>query len=547
MKNKQENHIFICQAGYRTTGVKKAVLNFKTDEFAVIGEDGNVRMRGKTAHFGYDELSGDDVYIADFSDFAEVGRFFISADGVRSYLFDINENVYSEPLRKVMKAFYFLRCGCGLDERFAGKFRHASCHTEYARIYGKPDEPCDVSGGWHDAGDYGRYVTAGAVSAAHLLYAFEMFPKVFVGQNLGIPESGGELPDVLAECRVELEWLMKMQDTDGGVYHKVTTMKHAPFVMPEDDREPLYLFAVSSMAAADLAAVCSLASRIYSPYDKDFSDRLIAAAEKSAEWLKINKNFVPFHNPADCNTGVYGEHDDADNRFWALSELYCATGREEYHELMKSAMERNFSRIQLGYGSVGGLGALGYILSDRADKDEDIIAELRGGFLREALELKNNSEGCGYGAAMSAREYGWGSNFNLMKNAMIFLIADFIGGADDYGALAEEQLHILFGKNALGFSYVSGVGMNCMKHPHLRTAEADGIEECLPGFVSGGPNANLDDEAARLFIPRGTPPMKCYADNMECYSLNEITIYWNSSAAFVLAGITDRQRRTKGK
>ena len=85
-----EKRIFICQAGYRPAGVKKAVLNFKADEFSVVSADGSVKMHGKTAHFGYDEFSGDDVYIADFSGFAEVGRFFISADGVRSYIFDIN-------------------------------------------------------------------------------------------------------------------------------------------------------------------------------------------------------------------------------------------------------------------------------------------------------------------------------------------------------------------------------------------------------------------------------------------------------------------------
>ena len=161
-----EKRIFICQAGYRPAGVKKAVLNFKADEFSVVSADGSVKMHGKTAHFGYDEFSGDDVYIADFSGFAEVGRFFISADGVWSYLFDINENVYYEPLRKVMKAFYFLRCGCGLDERFAGKFSHAPCHNEPALIYGKSGELREVSGGWHDAGDYGRYVTAGSAQTA---------------------------------------------------------------------------------------------------------------------------------------------------------------------------------------------------------------------------------------------------------------------------------------------------------------------------------------------------------------------------------------------
>ena len=64
---------------------------------------------------------------------------------------------------------------------------------------------------------------------------------------------------------------------------------------------------------------------------------------------------------------------------------------------------------------------------------------------------------------------------------------------------------------------------------------SDGIDETIPGFVVGGPNSAPVDEKAEWLITPDTPPMKCFLDVWECYSLNEITIYWNSPAIFVAA------------
>ena len=103
-----------------------------------------------------------------------------------------------------------------------------------------------------------------------------------------------------------------------------------------------------------------------------------------------------------------------------------------------------------------------------------------------------------------------------------------------------RHLHYLLGANALGISYVTGVGEFRCNYPHLRPAFADRIEECIPGMVAGGPNRHLSDPFAKQIIPEGTAPMKCYADDTASYSLNEITIYWNSPAVFVLAYFCSR-------
>lgn len=530
--------IFTDLIGYEAIGRKTAVLTSQAQDFTLNDTNGNGVFAGKVTHFGMDKLSGDDVYIADFSDFEGEGEYYLSADsGAVSERFFIGRSVHSKVLDDMTKAFYYLRCGYGLDEKHAGKFSHGKCHTEPAMLWEDHSVLLDVSGGWHDAGDYGRYVTAGACALAHLLYAYEMFPQTFDRQNINIPESGGALPDILAECKVEPDWLLKMQRLDGAVYHKATTAHHAAFIMPEEDTAQMYVLPISSMATADHAAVCALAARIYKKFDGEYSAKLLSAAEKSAQWLINNPDFY-FDNPKECKTGTYGEDSDKDNRFWAWSELFTATGDEKYQDLMKAALKDSFPITALGYGSVGGLGALGYMLYS-GSKDTVLSDTFKKAFSDEAHRLKAIADSCGYGAAMDEKSYCWGSSMSLMKHAMIFSIADKICGERQFYDYAAQQLHVLLGLNALGFSYVSGAGENSMKNPHMRPTAADGIDECIPGLVSGGPNRYPSDEAARKLIKNGTPPMKCYADDVGAYSLNEITIYWNSPAVFTAAYIID--------
>ncbi len=528
--------IFTDQAGYYPQSVKKAFIPFECDSFDVTDINGNVCYSGRTVPSGFDETSGDNVWTADFSGLSETGNYCVRAGGKSSAMFRIDGDVYNDVFNKTSKAFYFLRCGCGLEERHAGVWHHGKCHTAPAMLWDDRSVALDVTGGWHDAGDYGRYVTAGACAAAHLLYAFRLFPEAFEKQELNIPEKG--IPDILSEVRYELEWLLKMQNSEGGVYHKATTAMHAPFVMPEEDTAEMFVFPVSSMATADFAAVCALASGIYAPYDRAFSESLHNAAGKSIEWLDTHSEFIGFENPEGCNTGGYGERDDHSNRFWAYSEMYALTGDLKYHDRLVSALNEDFPLTALGYGEIGGLGALAYILCKQG-KDVNLLNKLKNMFRRRANDLKKTADKCGYGIAMEGDDYFWGSNMGLMTKAMIFAITDILFGDHTCREYAERHIHCLLGANPLGISYVTGVGEFRCNYPHLRPAFADGIEECIPGMVAGGPNGNLSDPFARSVIPEGTPPMKCYADDTASYSLNEITIYWNSPAVFVLAYLSE--------
>lgn len=531
--DRKKHCIHIDQAGYQRNMKKTAVITVPSDSFSVISEDGRCVFNGSTVHFGACECSGDDVYIADFSELNECGSYrLITESGECSHVFLISDDVYQQTFNALSKAFYYLRCGCGLKKEHAGVFSHAPCHTEKALVWDDRSISLDVSGGWHDAGDYGRYVTAGACALAHLLYAYKLYPDAFDAQDLCIPESGGMLPDILAECQVELDWIMKLQRSDGAVYHKATTKGHAPFIMPEDDREQMYLLPPSSMATADTAAVMALAATVYNEFDSVYAEKLKQCALKSYEWLENNPDML-FQNRPECTTGGYGERSDRDNRLWAAAELFSLTGEDRFHKTFMELLKEDMHLTALGYADMGGLAALSYILCENGD--ESIKKDLKQSYINEAYHLSELAEKNGYGVTMAPYHFNWGSNMTVMKHAMVLLLAYRFTGEKKLEQHAAAQLHYLLGTNATGYCYVSGIGTKPINYPHLRPSHADGVEECIPGMVSGGANRGRNDPDAKILIPDGTAPMKCFADDFRCYSLNEITIYWNSPAVFAFA------------
>lgn len=414
----------------------------------------------------------------------------------------------------------------------------------------------EVSGGWHDAGDYGRYPTATATALAHLLYAYRFFPETFL-VNLNLPESGNGIPDLLNECLYELKWMFQMQLPDGSVCHKLTSMRHANFVMPARDKRQRLLFPPSSMATADFAAVMALASRIYAEYDAEFSCTALHAAKRAWNWLESHPEFSGFANPEGCNTGDYADTDDRDERLWAAAELYRTVKEDAYlreaERLYAELEAEGTDTVSMGWSNASGFAGwclLEEILcsnggnrKQNTGKTTELLEKYLAAFLCEADRIVGLGRKSRYGVALEAREYTWGSNMTVLNRAMLLGTAYLLRPDDRYIQCAAEQMDYLLGVNAVGYSYVTGVGEHAFRNPHNRVTVADGVDETILGFVSGGPNAQPADEKAEWLLEPGTPPMKCYLDLWECYSLNEITIYWNSPAVFASAFLTTELER----
>jgi endoglucanase len=534
--HKQPGIIRLNQVGYLPEARKVALFTQYREEFQVCASNGDVVVRGKLRSAepaGVDPDSGDTLWEADFSEVSQEGLYTIRSGDDASPAFSIGNRVYDELTAGVLKMFYYQRCGGeGVSRSFAGDlFAHGPCHTGQAAYY-DPDDPlyggidADVSGGWHDAGDYGRYVTPASKAVADLLFAAEHFPSIR-DFDFGGPSR------ILDEIRYEIEWMLKMQNPEtGGVYHKVTTQYHAGLTwLPDQDDCKLFLSPVSAQATGCFAAVMALSSRVYRESDGMLAERCLRAAEKAWNWLTLNPDAHAYIDPEFFKTGKYGDSSSHDERFWAAVELYNATGGREYLEYISGSLLPGYG---LGWADMGTYALASFLEHNRNSSENALYEKMKKRFLRDADRLLEVRRGSGYGVA--ADRYVWGSNMDVANAAMQFIMAFRISGNQEYELAAMDQFHYLMGRNAVGMSYVTGFGENAAKHPHHRPSM---VRNCaVPGMLVGGPFAGIHkltrDPAFALFS-ENTPPAKCYIDCYESFSSNEICIYWNSPLAYILA------------
>lgn len=530
--------IAVNQIGYSTNGPKNAMFIGEGSKFEVIDkESGKTVYTGAIGDYKDDVSSGDKIGIGDFSKLTIPGTYYIIAGGdTRSLEFTIADKPYNDVKKALLKAFYYQRCGMSLDKDYAGEWGHGACHVGDGYLYDEQDEHINVTGGWHDAGDYGKYVVPAAKTVADLMLAYEFSPNAFA-ESVNTPESNDNVPDVLNEVRYELEWMLKMQDVkSGGVYHKVATLNFPGFIMPEDDKDKRYINAISATATADFAAAMAMVYRIYKPIDISFANKALDAAKKAWIWLQANPNASSFKNPLGVNSGEYGDSNDRDERFWAAAELYSATGEQMYDAYIKANyQDASFSKVSFGWSDVGGYGTISYLGLPKDKRDETVYGYLKSQFISGADKLLGIWQNDGYKVALTPNDYYWGSNGEVMNRSMFLIMANSISPNDDYIEAAYDQLNYILGRNALNQCYITGYGTKPVMHPHHRPSEADGIEAPVPGMLSGGPNSGRQDAVAENKIAEGTPPAKCYIDDVGSYSTNEIAIYWNSPAVFVAA------------
>lgn len=519
--------VFVNQCGYQPEMEKKVTFRAEEPvEFAVLKSDGSIVFEGRAEEKVVNESAKETDFIGDFSGVKEEGRYYISARELgESDTFAIGREVYLDTFRKAMHFFYLQRCGSELSEKAAGIYAHAACHMEEAAVYGS-EESRDVCGGWHDAGDYGRYVAPGAMAVAQLLLAYEANPQLAEQYyNPAYDSKEQRMPAYLAEIKYELDWMMKMQREDGALYHKVSCRHFCGFIMPEEEKEELVISPVSVTATADFAAVTAMAVRFYKEYDADYAEKLAQVSKKA--YAALSRMTLPggFKNPKEITTGEYGDSCDADERYWAAAELYRAFGEEQYRRDFEALAQE---KIYHGYGwtEMGSYGNRAY-LSTEYEVDGELKKRMEQSML-ELGEVKCRiSENDGYGTALLKNEYTWGSNLDDANNGLHLLDAWRLTGDAKYRKAAERQLHYLLGRNPMGLCYLTGCGTDAIKHPHHRPSGFLG--RAMPGMLSGGPCDWLADETVKQIFTKETAPAKSLADMTGSYSTNEVTIYWNSA------------------
>jgi endoglucanase len=519
----ERTQIHTSSVGYLPDRAKKASFSGDNAAFRVVREDDSVAFEGVASEPINATDSGELVRVADFTALEEHGRFRVVVEGVgKSPFFEISPDVFVSPLKVTMSGLYGQRCGVAVEVHAGDDvFRHGECHhgdTAVAPVSG--GDPQDASKGWHDAGDYGKYVNNGAFSLGMMLQAFELWPEKLAALELDIPERGGKMPDYLDECAFQLAWLFGMQLPDGSVSDRITTQTFDAMIAPEASNAPRRLSPASSVATADFVAVMALAARVYEPYDEDLAARALDAALRAQAFLDEHPMTIPF----DTNgyTGGYTSA-DVDDRFWAHAELWVTTGEPKYLEAFEARAPQFHVRNNFDWPDLGNMGIFSYILAEREGKSEAIVEQYMNEIVKSADALAQGAETHAYGRSLGGMYY-WGINGVIARTTMNLRVAERLTGDVKYLDAAVAQLDHLFGRNYYGRSQVTGLGAAPPVQPHHRPSVANGRP--WPGLLVGGPNASVNNAT----------PATTWNDSFSDYETNEVAINWNAALAYALAG-----------
>jgi endoglucanase len=554
------------QLGFYPEAPKAAfVKGAAGDRFHVVGVSrGDTVFAGRLSAPIAAPMSSDTARRADFSGVRRAGVYVLDVPGVGvSHRFEIGPRVHEGLAIAAARGFYFQRMSVPIEPRFGGRWNWAAGHPDTAVLVhpsaASEQRPAGYTlsapGGWYDAGDYNKYVVNSGITVGTLLSLIEEFPEYVAGMHLNIPESGGSgVPDLLHEVLYNVRWMLLMQDPhDGGVYHKLTNARFDGYVMPAEATTPRYVVQKSTAATLNLAATMAQASRILRPYERHFpglADSTLTAATRAWQWARgnpavlydqnaMNRQFQP-----EVVTGAYGDRDVSDEWVWAAVELAVTTGQDTFYTAVPVFLDAgaplpSWNQVRtLGYYT---LARAGDRLPRRLAADRERVRRL---LVATADTLIEGTERSAYRTVMGGhpRNFIWGSS-SVAANQGIALIAAYrLTGERRYLEHALGNLDYLLGRNATGFSFVTGFGGRTPMHPHHRQSIADAVTEPVPGLLSGGPNPGRQDQSGCPAYPFPEPD-RSFLDHYCSYASNEIAINWNAPLVYLAAAMEALQFR----
>jgi endoglucanase len=590
------------QVGYLAEGPKEATL--VTEEtgrlhWQLHDAAGAVVATGRTTPAGVDPTSDLNVHTIGFDNLDATGfGYRLVSDGETSHPFAIGVDAVYEQLRDdAMTVYYTNRSGIAIDDAIVPGYGRAAGHVGVAPNQGDTAVACmapgdpgqglyaatwtcpagyalDVTGGWYDAGDHGKYVVNGGISAAQLMQTYERSltapsadPGALADGTLRLPESANGVPDILDEVRWELEWMLKMQvpagsgpqgidgvpvDVSGMAHHKISDVDWTGLPLaPANDAQPRHLFRPSTAATLNLAAAAAQGARLFEPFDGAFAAELLAAAEIAyAAALDHPAILAPPPGGADTNpgSGPYNDDDVIDEFYWAAAELYLTTGGAGYladieASPLHGADAEVFTAAGFDWGHVAPLAVLDLatVTSDFRDRDHMV------GSIVDAADMylkHQRPQPWGQAYAPEDGNYVWGSNSQILNNLQVIATAYDLTGRQRYADAVARSMDYILGRNALNISYVTGYGDVYAENQHSRMY-ADQVDVNLPnppdGTLSGGPNStavSTGDPVAAQFLT-GCLHQWCYIDDIGSWSTNELTINWNAPTVWVANFMAD--------
>ena len=579
--------IFVNQHGLDAGAAQS--MTVRTDASAplswrLVSAAGETVRSGQSIVFGTSPAAGEHVHTLSVPPPVGAGIYDLEVnDNARRHV-AVENAPYAEITERSLGYFYLNRAGTPILEAYAPG-------PEWARAAGHPQERAtcfhgedqtglnwagcdytlDVTGGWYDAGDHGKYVVNGGISVWMLQNSAERLIRRggLKQNNWGdgralLPEAGNGISDILDEARWQLEFLLAMQvpegtqldvplglqsiaggqpleltqiDASGLAHHKVHTRRWPPLpLLPEDDLGERFLMPPSTAATLNMVAVAAQGARLWHGIDDAFAERCLAAALSGYEAAKKHPDIFAYNNFD--GGGAYGDDDVSDEFAWAAMELYAVTGDSSFVSDLSETPGaawldrlRNNALQDISWADVDLLPALTVLATGEVFSETD-RAQAASAIVSAADRYLADAAADGYGVPFPPDAYTWGSNGAISSRALPLGYAYDLTGDARYRNGAVAAMDYLLGRNPLDQSYIAGFGTRPVKYVHHRfwAAGADpSFPIAAPGALSGGPNARYpssDHETADL---GECAPQTCWADDYTAFSLNEVAVNWNAA------------------
>src|SRR5689334_15392638 len=491
----QRPDIRVNQLGYLPDTPKHAVWVTEDAEpapFAVHAQDGSAVLRGWSRPWARrpEPTSGQLVHRIDLTALTDVGSGYrVVVGGHRSHPFRVAADLYDGLSRDALRLFYLLRSGCPISEQRAPGYGRPAGHAgqppnrgdtavpgwtgpDAARLYPgwRPTGVFDVSGGWYDAGDYGKYVVSGGIALWQLLNLLRLLRR-HPRREPVVAEA-----DLVEECRWQLDWLLRMQVPPGQplagmAFHRVHGTEWSP--MPgwaHEDPTERVLHRPSTTATLHLAAVAAQGARLLRDGDEGYRYRLLAAARTAYDAARRHPDVIAPDDEGRFGGGPYGDARVADDFYWAAVELWLATGDDRYRGELTRSPEHTaevFDLAGLDFDRVAAPARLDLATATPRLPDHERVAGTVLDAARGLLDLQRQQP-WGQPYAPPAG-WDWGSNGRILNNLVILAVAHELTGDRSLHDAVAIGVDYLLGRNALGQSYVTGCGIDHTRH--LRTRQ----------------------------------------------------------------------------
>lgn len=328
-------------------------------------ESGETVYTGSVKTKGTEEDAGEYNSYGDFSDFKRPGNYYIQVDTYgESYPFIIHDNLYYSLYKRACGKLHALRS--------------------------------DDSGGWQmkEAGT-DKEISA-CMSVCQLLLSYEMFPEVYT-DDTDISESGNGIPDILDECRYEVQWLLEQAGKED---------------------------AAEGIICGYRAAVFAKYAYLTKNTDNTFAEECLKAAE--AAWKNANKDLsVP--------DGLIA---------FAAAELYRMTGGRQYLGLAEEYL-RNSTEQTGKLSDSEFFGGVTY-MNTKNIVDVELCDAIIRKIMEEAEEIAEVSKNSSFFV------YGEEDRIDrkeLLQEMMRICIVNHVITNHEYKMVIENHFHYLMGRN----------------------------------------------------------------------------------------------------